>query len=132
MRSRIIGIHRFSVRRLNARWTEDRRRSWSSPSDTIIESGPTTKPSTLNLWFHRNAMVGVANSSRSAAGSPTTANRTGPNPSPNTGPNRPASSSSTGVGSAKIRLSRRGCSLTGGWGNGLGDIVGSVLASDGC
>jgi hypothetical protein len=84
--STIIGIHPLSRRRENAAWTDDRRRVWSSPSDTIIDSAPTTKPSALNLCPQRNASVLVANSSRSAVGSPTIAMRTGPAPRPTTGP----------------------------------------------
>ena len=99
VRATIIGIHPFSRFRLNAACTDDRRRLCSAPSDTIIEPSPTTNPNTLNLWPQRNASVGIVNSSRSAAGSPTIAMRTGPKPSPHNGPQRSRSSSSAGAGS---------------------------------
>jgi hypothetical protein len=47
-RERDAGIHPLRRLRLKADWTEDRRRRWSVPSDTIIEPSPTTKPMTLN------------------------------------------------------------------------------------
>ncbi len=86
VRSMIIGIQPFSRRRLNADCTDERRRLWSAPSETIIDSLPTTKPNTLNLWPQRKLSVGMANSSRIAVGSPTTASFTGPAPRPYRGP----------------------------------------------
>lgn len=62
-------------------WKPDR-------TEDVVGLGPQPikKPNTLNLWFQRNELVGMAYSSRISRGPPITAMRTGPAPSEQIGP----------------------------------------------
>src|SRR5262249_33672000 len=99
----------------------------SSPSDTIIDSSPTTNPNTLYLCPQRNESVGIAKSSRMAAGSPTTATRIGPAPKQHIDSYRSATSSSTVCGSRNKVHSRRGCSCQGGAAGGRCCVTSAII-----
>ena len=101
--STIVGTQRSSRRRARAGSTEPRRRRWSSPSDTSIDWSPTTNLSTFSGCDHRNLVTGIENTSWTSCGSATMAMRSTPRPSPTTGRPAAAISSSTGVGSRRMR-----------------------------